>query len=366
MESKVPACTKNFKFLLMIAIIGGLVATGVTLSNSSAEKAKVDVGADVSVKGEIGKSGVEENTSTSANVSASSSGSSGKSEAESHENYNASSEMQTQSHGNYKMSYEKMNADSKNSFKVETEHHIYKSGEQISIEGSIWSSLMATVGGISSVSIQVTDNNGNIVYTGKSQVNSDGDYSAQFQLPSDAKNGAYTVDVKGDVSADLLNTLSLKTQASLESSDKFVVVSPNAFAIKAAGKDFSVQVATNSSDVSDVKFDEQGKKLSFTVQGETGTKGVTEVTIPKSLLSGDLTVMMDGQVMAQSDVIETADTNDEVTLELNYHHSTHQIDIVGTNAVPEFGSLVSVVLVFSIVSIIILSLKTRVFNIKRY
>ena len=76
--------------------------------------------------------------------------------------------------------------------------------------------------------------------------------------------------------------------------------------------------------------------------------------------------MIDGQVMAQSDVVETADTNYEVTLELNYHHSTHQIDIVGTNAAPEFGSLVSAVLVFSIVSIIILSMKTRIFNIKRY
>src|SRR5712692_588230 len=172
MESKVPTCTKNFKYVLMIVIVAGLVATGVTLSNATAEKAKLDVGAGVSVKGEIGKSGMEENTSASANVSAGSS-SSEKSQAESHGNYQASSAMQTQSHENYKMSYEKMNADSKNSFTMETGHHIYKPGEQVSIEGSIWSSLMATVGGINSVSIQVTDNNGNIVYTGKSQVNSD-------------------------------------------------------------------------------------------------------------------------------------------------------------------------------------------------
>ncbi len=362
---KVPTSTKNFKLVLMIVTMVGLVATGVVFSNASAEKQKLDVGADVSIKGEIGKSGAEENTSASANVSASSSGSSSseKSQAESHENYQASSAMETKSHENYKMFYEKMNADSDNSVTIEIEHHLYKPGEQVSIEGSIWSSLMATVGGISSVSIQVTDNNGNIVYTGKSQVNSDGDYSAEFQLPSDAKNGAYTVDVKADLSTDVLNTLSLKTQTSLDSSTKFVVVSPNAFAVKAEGNDFDVQIASNSTNVSDLKFDEQQKKLSFTVQGQTGTKGVAEVTIPKSLLSGDLTVMIDGQVMAQSDVIETADTNDEVTLELNYHHSTHQIDIVGTNAVPEFSSLVSVVLVFSIISVIILSMKTRVFNI---
>src|SRR5713226_7118321 len=166
MESKVPTVTKNFKFGLMMVIMLGLVAAGVTFSNATADKAKLDVGADVSVKGAIGKSGVEENTTTSANVSASSSGPSPseKSQAESHGNYQTSSEMQTQSHENYKMSYEKMNADEKNSFTIEAEHHIYKPGEQVSIEGSIWSSLMATVGGINSVSIQVTDNNGNMVY----------------------------------------------------------------------------------------------------------------------------------------------------------------------------------------------------------
>jgi hypothetical protein len=277
----------------------------------------------------------------------------------------ASTELQSDSNENYKMSYEKMKADLDNSVTVETQHHIYKPDEQVSIEGSVWSNLIASVGGLSSVSIQVTDNGGNLVYNGKSQLNSNGDYFAQFQLPSDAKQGAYTVNIKGDVNASVLSTLTLKTQTSLEGSDKFVVASPNAFAIKAEDKDFDVQIASNSTSLSNLQFDEQHRKLSFTVQGETGTKGVTEVTIPKSLLSGKMTVMIDGQAMAQSNVIET-DTSDHVTLEINYHHSTHQIDIVGTYAAPEFSSLVSIVLVFSIVSVIVLSMKTRAFITSRY
>src|SRR4029077_160098 len=120
-----------------------------------------------------------------------------------------------------------------------------------------------------------------------------------------------------------------------QSSAKFVVVSPNAFAIKAEGKDFDVNLASNSN-VSNLQFDENAKKISFTVSGETGTKGTTDITIPKSLLSGNISVMIDGQVMSQTDVIETANTQDETTLEINYHHSTHTIEIVGTNAVPEF------------------------------
>ena len=361
---KISTNTPNLKFVLMMTIIVALVATGFTFSNVHGDKEKLDLGADISEKGMIGKSG-EDNASANADVSANASSSSsyGKSEEQSNENSKTSSEMNAESHENYKKSYDKMNADSQSSFTVETEHHLYKPSEQVSIEGSIWTNLMTTVGGISSVSIQVTDNGGNVVYSGTSQVNSNGDYSTEFQLPSDAKNGAYTINVKSDTSADVLNTLSLKTQASLQSSTKFVVVSPNAFAIKAEGKDFDVQIATNSSSVTNMKFDESGKKISFTVQGETGTKGVTEVKIPKSLLSGNLTVMIDGQVMSQSDVIEKDDTTDDVTLELNYHHSTHQIDIVGANAVPEFSSLTPIILVISILSVIVLSMKTRVLNI---
>ncbi len=361
---KISTNMPNLKFVLVMTIIVALVATGFTFSNVHGDKEKLDLGAGISTKGIIEKSG-EDNASASANVSANASSSSSyeKSGEQSNENSKASSELNVESHENYKKSYDRMNADSKSSFTVETEHHLYKPGEQVSIEGSIWTNLMTTVGGISSVSIQVTDNGGNVVYSGTSQVNSTGDYSTEFQLPSDAKNGSYTIDVKSDTSADVLNTLSLKTQASLQSSTKFVVVSPNAFAIKAEGKEFDVQIATNSSSVTNMKFDEQGKKISFTVQGETGTKGVTEVKIPKSLLSGNLTVMIDGQVMSQSDIIEKDDTNDDVTLELNYHHSTHQIDIVGTNAIPEFSSLVSMILVVSILSVIVLSMKTRVLNI---
>lgn len=80
------------------------------------------------------------------------------------------------------------------------------------------------------------------------------------------------------------------------------------------------------------------KKVSFTVEGETGTKGVTQITIPKAVLSGQLTVFVDGTRLESDsdDVIVTSDTESETTLEISYHHSTHTIDVVGTQAVPEF------------------------------
>ena len=335
----------EFVFLLMFVIV---IGASLVMSVANAEKDKVEIGADVSAKINGGKSGTQANASgnESVRVEENVSSSSG---AKPQEEYHESTEAE--SHEHLKIAYEKLSADSDNTFTVQTERHLYKPGDGVKIEGTIWSGLIAAVGGINTVSIQVAGNNGNIVYNGIEHV-SNGEYSATFELPTDTKNGAYTLQAKADVNADVLNSLTLKMQTGLDSTTKFVVVSPNAWEVKAGGKDFEVSVES-SSDASDLKFDEQAKKLSLSVQGESGTTGVTDITIPKSLLSGDLTVMIDGQVMSQNDVIETADTQDDTTLEINYHHSSHVIDVVGTNAAPEFP-VSTVIITVAVGSVIIL------------
>ncbi len=364
---------KSGKIILILGIFAVLVGVTHLVSFASADYGGLDSSSDLSSQIHVGKSSIGGNASSSASMSGqtgsnmSMSGQSDssvnasittKSQDESHENNHAISN-ESESHGHYKNTYEKISANSDDEFTVQAEKHLYKPGDNVTIQGSIWSDLMTSLGNVNTVSIQVKDNDGNVVYDGKGQVDASGDYTTQFQLPSDAKKGAYTVDVSTDVSSDVLGNLALKTKAALDSSTKFVVVSPNSMSVKAEGHDFDVQVASNSTSVSDLNFDEQNKKLSFTVQGDAGTKGVTEITIPKPLLSGDLTVMIDGQAMAQSDVVETASTDTETTLELNYHHSTHQIDIVGTNAVPEFSSVVSLVLVASVLTMIVISSQVR-------
>lgn len=364
---------KTSKIILILGLFAGLVGVVHVMPFASADYGDVESSSDLSTKIHVEKSGIGENASSDVHMSGqigsnmSMSGQSDsntnasvttKSQDESHENSHASSN-ESESHGHYKNTYEKISANSDDEFTVQSQKHLYKPGDNVTIQGSLWSDLMTSLGNVNTISIHVKDNDGNVVYDGKEQMDASGDYAIQFQLPSDAKKGAYTVDVNADVSADVLGSLALKTKAALDSSTKFVVVAPNSMSVKAEGHDFDVQVASNSTSVSNLNFDEQNKKLSFTVQGDTGTKGVTEITIPKSLLSGDLTVMIDGQAMAQSDVVETASTDTETTLELNYHHSTHQIDIVGTNAVPEFGTVASLVLVASVLPVVVLSSRVR-------
>src|SRR5437867_1436380 len=164
----------EFVFLLMFAIA---IGASLVMSVANAEKDKVEIGADVSAKINVDKSGTQANASgnESAQVEENVSSYTG---AISQEKYHENTD--TESHEHLKTSYEKLNADSDNTFTVQTERHLYKSGDGVKIEGTIWSGLIATVGGINTVSIHVTDNNGNIVYNGKEQVNN-GEYSVSFE-----------------------------------------------------------------------------------------------------------------------------------------------------------------------------------------
>ncbi len=241
----------------------------------------------------------------------------------------------------FKSSYSKMSIDYENSFTIQTQKHLYMPGDGIKIEGSIWSGLIAELGGVNLVTVQVLDGKDSVVGNATAQVTSDGQYDTEFTLPVSAENGTYTINAKIEVSNSVINSLTLKTQGSLQSSTNFLVANPNTFSIKAEGKNFDVTITSNSV-VSNLQFNEQAKKLTFTVAGETGTKGVTDITIPKSLLSGGMNVMIDGHMVSQDDVIETADAQDGTALEINYNHSTHTIEVTGTNAIPEFPTSIMV------------------------
>lgn len=240
---------------------------------------------------------------------------------------------------NYKPTYPMVMADSRSSLTIQSDRHLYKPGEDVTVSGSVLTSLLADLGGdISVISIEVTDNKGTVVADEDADLDSDGVYSMTFTLPDDAELGAYSMNATIQADADLLGTLDASVSAKLKSTAKFVVVSPMAFAVNAEGKNFEVTVASNSSSVTDFAFEQAEKKVSFKVEGETGTKGVAQVTLPKELLAGQLMVSIDGRVVAEdsNDVIVTSDTASEMTLEINYPHSEHTIEITGTSVVPEF------------------------------
>ncbi len=287
-------------------------------------------------------------------------------------------------HVSYMSSHKRLNPNSNDFVTVQTEHEIYKPSEQVKIYGSIWDGVFQQVGGaaylatvpISSigsnamtelVAVKVKDSNGVVISNKEVQANNNGDYVVLANLPQDAR-GKYTVESMIETKPGLLGTLDTSAVAKLESSTNFVVANPTDVVVPTMVGNFNVEVTSNST-VTNFAFTPENKKISFDVQGETGTRGVTTITIPKTILSGEIQVLIDGNVQPYNsdNVIVTSDTSSETILEINYHHSTHTIELVGTQAAaaseiqaaPEFSTMASGVLVVSIISIIALSTKIK-------
>jgi predicted secreted protein with PEFG-CTERM motif len=293
--------------------------------------------------------------------------------------------INTSVQASYKSFHKKLNPDSNDFVTVQTEREIYKPSEQVKIYGSIWDGMFQEVGGaaylatvpVSSagsnimtelVVVKVKDGNGFVISNKEAQVNNNGDYVVSVNLPQDDK-GTYTVESAIETKQGLLSTLDASAKAKLNSVTNFVVTNPTDFVVPTRDGNFKVEVTSNST-VTNFAFKPEDKKISFDVQGETGTKGITDITIPKAVLSGEIQVLIDGNVQPYNldNVIFTSDTA-ETTLEINYHHSTHTIDVIGTQAavgsqtVPEFSSMASIVLAISTISIIALSTKIRHFHL---
>lgn len=236
----------------------------------------------------------------------------------------------------YSYSYPKVTADSEHPFIVYSEKRLHKPGDEVRIQGSIWSGLLTEVDDPSKVLIQVRDSTGTTMIRHVTPINSDGGFSVNFSLLNGTEPGIYYIYPQLQLQVEL-GTLSADTVAKLQPSSTFLVASPNAFAVEAEGKEFEMNIASTSS-VSDFAFDQDAKKISFKVEGEDGTDGVTQVTIPKPLLSGQMTILIDGQAVKPESnaVIVSSDTDAQVTLEINYHHSEHTVEVTGTNVVPEF------------------------------
>ncbi|MGI0014242.1 MAG: hypothetical protein ACREBU_12505, partial [Nitrososphaera sp.] len=97
----------------------------------------------------------------------------------------------------------------------------------------------------------------------------------------------------------------------------------------------TIEVELNSSStISEFELDEENKRVTFKVDGDTGTAGRTEISIGR-ILEGPYTVAIDGETTSDFDVIQ-AEASGETIIKISYTHSTRDVAITGTNVVPEF------------------------------
>lgn len=105
-----------------------------------------------------------------------------------------------------------------------------------------------------------------------------------------------------------------------------------------SGKSFDFPVSSPST-VSNIKFDEQTKQLSFRVSGTAGT-----TSMPLGwLLEDPYTVMINNTEVMDYDTSENPETG-ETILSIFHGDGSHDVVITGTNVVPEFSDVVFILL----------------------
>ena len=119
---------------------------------------------------------------------------------------------------------------------------------------------------------------------------------------------------------------------------------------------YNVYVISNST-VSDFSFNPEDALMRFNVEGENGTTGFCRATIPKDLLHSEdnWIVLVDGNSVTP----KVNEDPNNTYLYFIYPHSTKTVEIIGTDAIPEFPSWIILPL-FIVASLVVIIIRNKI------
>lgn len=122
--------------------------------------------------------------------------------------------------------------------------------------------------------------------------------------------------------------------------------------INAENREFTLDAVTNA-DTCNFSFDQESKKFHAEITGPTHGDGYFQVTLPHHILGGPYTVLVNDEPVEFEEVFSNATRQHTTMISFPYDGvNARTIDIVGTTAIPEFGSAAVIVATLSIASTI--------------
>ncbi len=242
---------------------------------------------------------------------------------------------------------------------VTTDKTSYNDGDKVMISGSTQDYISDTP-----ITVIITSPIGNIVKIDQVALGSDRTFSTSIMATGTLWQaaGAYTVKVQfgsPDRTAETTFQFSGSTTGG-----------PGGNTIPVDGTSLSVKYSITNGKVLGIKADIQSKSLIVSIQ--TTGDGVLTITLPRALINATLPttgqddkyyVLVDGQ---EADFQETSTTTTDRTLSIPFTDGTQEIEIIGTQIVPEFGPIAALVLAIAIISIIAVSAKTGLRFMPKY
>lgn len=138
--------------------------------------------------------------------------------------------------------------------------------------------------------------------------------------------------------------------------------SPSYNTIPVDGTNFTLNYSITGGNVTDASIHVQAKSLTILISATKA--GTVTFQIPRALIDaktssgqdGLFLVLIDGaEVQPQSEVSST----DYRTVTTSFLQGEQNVEIIGSQAVPEFGPIVSITFVVAVASIIMISFRTR-------
>jgi len=221
----------------------------------------------------------------------------------------------------------------------------------------------------SEVSIQVFAPNGNLAYVAQVSVNSDGNFSATINTASLISDGTYMIKAQYGKLADV--TVSVELTNAIEASETETAVTGTAVTGTAvtgpSGESFyklgAGQIEYDITCNATPGFFANADDDSIVIYLDPTDDGTITVTLHEELIKpfedGTFVVIVDNQEM--QDFTQVGNT-----LTIPCVAGTEKIEIHGSWAIPEFGVIAAMILAAAIVSIIVVTAKTRLSLVPRY
>jgi len=241
---------------------------------------------------------------------------------------------------------------------VTTDKASYNDGDKVTISGSTQDYISGTP-----ITVRIISPIGNLVKVDQVDLGSDRTFSTSITATGVLwqEAGAYTVKVQfGSAARTAQTTFQFSGSSGGQGGNT----------IKVDGTDLSVKYSITNGKVLGIKADIQSKSLIVSIQ--TTVDGILTITLPRALINATLPstgqddkyyVLVDGQ---EADFQETSTTTTDRTLSIPFTDGTEEIEIIGTQIVPEFGPIAALVLAIAIISIIAVSAKTGLRFMPKY
>jgi len=238
---------------------------------------------------------------------------------------------------------------------VTTDRDSYSAGDTIIVSGVVRDLIGQAV------SVMIISPNTNIVAIAQVNVNDDKTFSAEITAGGTMKfDGTYTVRVT-------YGGLQRTAETTFDLSGAGVGPGPGPGGPSIDVEGYTVGYSITGGSILSITADVDANSLIIEIS--TTSDGELTIILPRALIDAKLNgdddeffVLVDAE---EVDFDETK-TDTHRTLTIAFFDGSEEIEIIGTFVIPEFGAIAALILAVAIISIIVVSAKTRLSLIPRY